>query len=347
MLIPLRPIGAAAIVLAQIPVATAHERLAIGDGRIANAPKAGYVFSCQQRFDPNAPGAQRSGNWISGGAWIPALKPFVDGAVVWPDAQIDVAVSGDKRIVRANNLPKHKTGVFPVAANDDAARYDRNPGRIRAQSILLELPALPQLASVPSCVPMGMIGFALTGVAIYNALDARGQDAAAHEILDSCDGHPQQQGQYHYHAPSRCWTDAGKEANGHSDLIGYALDGFGIYGTSGGNGATVHNEDLDACHGHTHAVTWDGGPVDLYHYHFTDEYPYSVGCFRGIVKTGQVAAPAREPQDGRQMLRNAAAKLGIGERQLADAVGAPPPDFAAAARRLGIAEAKIRAAFGQ
>ncbi len=41
------------------------------------------------------------------------------------------------------------------------------------------------------------------------------------------------------------------------------------------------NADLDACHGHVHAIPWDGKYADLYHYHMTDEYPYTVGCFMG------------------------------------------------------------------
>lgn len=64
-------------------------------------------------------------------------------------------------------------------------------------------------------------------------------------------------------------------------LVGYALDGFGIYGQHGEGGRTLTNGDLDACHGHTHTVIWDGEAREIYHYHLTDEYPYTLGCFRG------------------------------------------------------------------
>jgi hypothetical protein len=67
----------------------------------------------------------------------------------------------------------------------------------------------------------------------------------------------------------------------HSDLIGYALDGYGVFGQLGEGGRRLANGDLDECHGHTHAIPWDGQTRTLYHYHMTREYPYSVACFHG------------------------------------------------------------------
>lgn len=261
--------------------AAAHEALPLGDGHVSNSPKAGYVDSCQQHFNPNAPGAQRAGHWIRGNEWSPVGKPIVDGAVAWPNSAITVSLEGDRRVVRANNLPRHKTGVFPVARSDDAYQYDRNPNAIAAQDILLTLPAVPQLARTPGCVPMGMIGFSLTGAAIYNALDARGDDAPAHEIQDSCNGHPEHNGQYHYHNFSPCMVDKAGEAGHHSDLIGYALDGFGIYSIYDRQGNELTNADLDACHGRVSTVNWNGKRVAIYHYVLTREYPYTIGCFKG------------------------------------------------------------------
>ena len=44
---------------------------------------------------------------------------------------------------------------------------------------------------------MGMVGIALNGVVVYNALDDAGRDAAAYEVQDQCGGHPQGSGEYH------------------------------------------------------------------------------------------------------------------------------------------------------
>ncbi|WP_051214103.1 YHYH protein [Maritalea myrionectae] len=268
--------------------ASAHEtKLPLGNGQVSSQPKQDHVYSCKTRFNPNAPGARGSGAWIKGDYWYPELKPTVDGDVVWSNAQIKVQLSGNTRQIRANNLPSHGTGVYPVQRNDDAYRYDRNPNSIRSQSINLELPANPELASRASCVPMGMIGVALTGAAIYNALDARGDDAPAHEIQDECGGHPERRGQYHYHNGSDCMIEQDPGPGKHSGLIGYALDGFGIYGNQDRDGAHLSNADLDACHGHVGAVNWDGQLVTMYHYHLTDEYPYTLGCFAGTPVRGR------------------------------------------------------------
>jgi len=47
-----------------------------------------------------------------------------------------------------------------------------------------------------------------------------------------------------------------------------------------GRDAVAH-EIQDACHGHTHTVPWDGALTDIYHYHATTEYPYTLGCYVG------------------------------------------------------------------
>ena len=43
---------------------------------------------------------------------------------------------------------------------------------------------------------MGPIGFLLTGGVFFNALDAQGKDAVAHEVQDRCQGHPERSGAY-------------------------------------------------------------------------------------------------------------------------------------------------------
>jgi hypothetical protein len=213
--------------------------------------------------------------------WDATAKPTVRGSVEWPNARITLTVQGANRVVSANNLPLHATGSFPIARSDPAFRYDGNPNAIAEQNILLRLPVIPTAAPSPSCVSQGMIGFTLTGAALYNALDAMGRDAAAHEVQDACSGHPQGRGQYHYHSWSDCMSDSSAAPDAHSALVGYALDGFGVFGMRGENGNILTNGDLDACHGHTHAIPWDGATLSLYHYHMTREYPYSVACYHG------------------------------------------------------------------
>jgi hypothetical protein len=254
--------------------------LPLGDGKISTSPRVGYVFSCQTTFGQNG-APLGSAPWISGVTWNQTIKPTVQGEVLWPNSRVTISLSGNDRIVSANNLPSHPTGIFPIRASDPARQYDGNPNAISEQTVLLTLPAQPQAAATPTCVPQGLIGFTTSGAALYNALDGAGRDAAAHEVQDRCAGHPQGMGQYHYHSWSTCIHDVSETQGQHSELIGYALDGYGVYGQLGEGGRRLSNADLDVCHGHTHAVPWDGQTRTLYHYHMTREYPYSVACFHG------------------------------------------------------------------
>ncbi len=69
----------------------------------------------------------------------------------------------------------------------------------------------------------------LSGVSLLSAIDAPGRDAPAHEAQDACNGHPQVTGVYHYHNLSPCLNNA-KQPDGSSSLLGYAVNGFGVYG---------------------------------------------------------------------------------------------------------------------
>lgn len=258
----------------RVDVLDAHA-LPLGDGKISAQPKRGYVYACQTQFGGG--GAQRAGVWIRGTTWDATRKTIVQGDVAWPDATFSIVVRNRARHIIGNSLPiNHTTGIFPVRPDDPAYQIDRNPNAIAMRPIDLSLPLSPALAAAPSCVPMGMIGVALSGVPIFNALDASGRDAVAHEVQDRCNGHPQMQGQYHYHGPSDCIPGAG--AN--NQLLGYALDGFGIFSGYGENGRELTNADLDDCHGRVSRIPWEGRQVAMYHYVLTREYPYTVGCFR-------------------------------------------------------------------
>ncbi|WOF73886.1 hypothetical protein QMT40_001524 [Parvibaculaceae bacterium PLY_AMNH_Bact1] len=182
--------------------------LPLSDGKVANEPRAGSVFACQARFHPNAPGARRSGDWLNEteGTFDLTRKPTVDGNVIHL-SELEIAVSGARRLITGNALPDHPTGRFPISRSDDAYFYDRNPNAIRAHAYSVSFPVNPSIVARPSCLPMGPIGIMLTGAVLFNALDARGENALAHEILDDCQGHPQQSGLYHYHGKSPCQED--------------------------------------------------------------------------------------------------------------------------------------------
>jgi hypothetical protein len=251
----------------------------LGDGHVSTSPKVGYVDSCTTDFKGG--GAEHSGPWFdaSGGTWDSETKPAVEGSVSWSQARYSVTVSGGSRIIAGNDLPiDHTTGVFPISPSDPAYQYDTNPNSIVAQSIDWTLPLDPVPASTPQCLGLGPIGILEDGVLLFDALDAAGRDAGAHEILDSCGEHPQANGILHHHYVPPCILD---KATGSSTLVGYAADGYGIYVERHADGELLSNADLDACHGRTSMVLWNGKEQDVYHYDATLEYPYTLGCFHG------------------------------------------------------------------
>ncbi|MDE2026315.1 MAG: YHYH protein, partial [Patescibacteria group bacterium] len=212
--------------------------LPLGDGKISTSPKIGYVYSCLQGVSTATTSQNES--WIDGDSWDAGEKTTVDGSVTWPNAKFDVSMVGGLRVVRGNELPvTATTGTFPISSDDPAYQFDHNPNSIKLQALSLSLPADPQLGQ-PMCLPEGMIGIALNGVPIFSAIDNKGQDSVAHEMLDSCNGHPDSSGVYHYHGPSSCIPGSDKS----DTLVGYALDGFGIYSHVDASGNEIKNSDL-------------------------------------------------------------------------------------------------------
>lgn len=346
-------------------------RLPLGDGKVSTTPQVGYIYLCNTQPTGQG-GAGTDGPWIhSDGTFDLTAKAVVDGNVQWAEHAFKITLDGSVRHITTNDLPNHGTGVYPIASTDDAYQYDRNPNSIKKQDYLADLPTMPTVADKPTCLTGGAIGITLSGTVIFNGLDAGNRDAVAHETQDSCQGHPQQDGAYHYHNLSSCLPDT---ESGQSALMGYALDGFGIYGPRDANGNILTNADLDECHGTTSEVDWDGQRVTMYHYVATYEYPYTLGCYRGTPvqlsgekgpgQGGQNGQPPEggngqqgqppggqngqspQGQGGRPDLAAAAAKLGISEQALRDALGPPPPNLQAAATKLGITVQALADALG-
>ncbi len=253
--------------------------LPLGDGKLSTTTaQRNFVYTCTIPSSANPPG---KAPWINsdGVSWDSTAKVNVAGTVNWVSVFAANTMNGQLS-VSGNGLPNHATGSFPVSASDPAYQYDKNPNAIQSVAIAWGLPANPQVAANPSCTSLGAIGVLLTGARIFNALDADGRDAVAHEVQDRCAGHPQSIGSYHYHSVSSCVAQ--KDSVGtHSPLVGYIADGFGIYGNLGEAGKPLSNADLDECHGHSHMLMINGAAVVQYHYHATKEYPYTIGCYRG------------------------------------------------------------------
>ncbi len=264
--------------------------LPVGDDKyVTDSAKKGNIYMCNANFVSDAQaGAQTRGPWFVGTTeWDINKKYSVQGSVNW-DHVMSNTISGDTRTIATNNLPSHVTGIFPVLSSDPAYSYDRNPNSISEQSLTYSLEANPSYG-LPQCMG-GEVGVLLTGVAIFNGFDAGGRDAGAWEIQDACEGHPQASGIYHYHTLSSCITDVGI-----GDVIGFALDGFPITGPKVGDNNFLTTDDLDECHGITSEITLDGKKATMYHYVMTQDFPYSVSCFRA-----KAIQPPGQHSDGEQ-----------------------------------------------
>lgn len=252
-------------------------KLRLGDTELTTTtPARGKLFSCVPG-NPSGPGSNRARiDWIdfTGNTWNLLRKPFLPGgSFTAPAGTATVTETATSRIITVNNLPKDgKIGDWPMTKYALLTAIDGNPGTPAPRTYSFELPLLPAAGLAPTCLGMGAIGATLNGVVLYHAMDLRGNDAVAHEIVDAFGGHPAMT-DYHYHfVPDR--LDTPRLADGHSGIVGYIRDGFPLYGYRGTGGAELTNADLDECHGHSHGALG-------YHYHATLEYPYTVGCYRG------------------------------------------------------------------
>ena len=142
------------------------------------------------------------------------------------------------------------------------------------------IPVTPVALSNPEQVSAD-IGVALNGVVIagpapVSAILAANTIAA----FDDCGGHINPVEGYHYHAALGC-SDVITSVDGHANLIGYALDGYGIYAMLNSTGEEDY--DLDECRGHSDDTRG-------YHYHAASAAENMfIGCYSGAQGSIEVA----------------------------------------------------------
>ncbi len=185
--------------------------------------------------------------------------------------------------IKSAGVPDHESAYYPTTNalyksysgttfGDNV--FKKNPNTISNQTLTFKIPVNPKEATNHTATPLGPIGVAINGVAMFNQYAGPNNQVLAGEIVsfDKYYGHPQQTGQYHYHVEPLYLTTVKSTKSG---LMGFLLDGFPVYGPNEETGKAVANTDLDVYHGHTH-VTIDY-PKGIYHYHFTTEAPYLNG----------------------------------------------------------------------
>lgn len=119
----------------------------------------------------------------------------------------------------------------------------------------------------------GIVGVAFNGVNFDPPAPTQAI-LGAHTVapMDDAGGHVNGVTGYHYHAATGKSTKV-EQLDGHAAMIGYAMDGFGLYELL--DRSNSEPSDLDACRGHYDTTRG-------YHYHVAKPGTNSfIGCFHG------------------------------------------------------------------
>lgn len=209
-----------------------------------------------------------------------------------------------------------------------------------------KIPLNPVVANTTVSAVDGPIGVAVNGVPIFNPCKQGGCQNGDTKVLgelDVCNGHAGRADDYHYHAAPVCLM-AGRASNyWDTHPIGWALDGFAIYGYNDPSGAVAARDGV--CGGNTGSVS--NGPSG-YSYHVTEVSPYILSCFRGTPSpdlAGQSGkySPLRQPPvtpfavsnmtlrtdstDGFQVLQFSSGKTFVTNETGSDSYSNPPGTY--------------------
>ncbi|KAL4161323.1 hypothetical protein PRNP1_001878 [Phytophthora ramorum] len=209
---------------------------------------------------------------------------FHSAAWLNPDA-VSVVYTSTTVIVRSTGVPLAGSfGPFPNVYN----RYT-----VHEQNYVFQFPRRPEISATRTSLPLDTaIGVMVNGVPFFaadsvvysgNVLNSKNR---AYVLLDKCNGLVDAGGEYRYYASPDCLLHKlGDRVGQPSPLIGFAFDGFPLYGPYAENGQMP--TDLDACNGRV-------GDDGTYRYHVTLVAPYLLGCFRGAPATSQQSLDAAD-----------------------------------------------------
>jgi hypothetical protein len=251
----------------------------------------------------------------------PGAKHVIANQAPPATARVTIESTDTHRIIRSNGIPNHGVGMFPNR---------RNPHTILEQKYTFRVPLKPKVQPKPIPLNRQPWGMAINGVLFDPGTDEywRGDrqgtwnsEALSGKLnlgLDSNHAHVQPNGAYHYHGlPTALWKSISRGKPG-MHLLGWAADGFPIYGpyayteaknrqsplrkmkssysikqgnrVNGPGGTfdgtftadyvyTPGKGDLDKCGG-GHGVTPEF-PEGTYYYVLTEDYPFIPRMFKG------------------------------------------------------------------
>jgi hypothetical protein len=197
--------------------------------------------------------------------------------------EVSITSEGSDRVIRSNGIPDHPTGQFPNRGN---------PNSISPQNYNFRVPAKPAAAAAPIPVRMQPFGVAVNGVVFdpganewWNNDRSSGWQVEPMRSenklgIDQNNAHVQPSGAYHYHAVPVALLDRLSGGKSALVLVGWAADGFPIYGPWG------HSDPANAASAlkklkssyRVKAGTRPGGPVGAYDGSYVQDYEYAAGA---------------------------------------------------------------------
>lgn len=204
------------------------------------------------------------------------------------DKNVDVICDDTYAYIASSTYPDHEMMTGITGTNEQIPV----PAEGYAAPIKLEPKKADALTTIDAAV-----GVAVNGVPIYDyssqgELDISQYDAKHDTLvlgqLDNCGGHSGRGDDYHYHVSPTCMIDTMK--NQESDaIIGWAYDGYPLYGDKNPDGSAIGQGDLDVCNGQSDDEFG-------YRYQTSATAPYIIQCLVGEVDT--VKLPRVAPLSG-------------------------------------------------
>lgn len=200
------------------------------------------------------------------------------------EVEIYTCPESDSRVIVSNAIPDHTL-------------TQNNPNRPCEQFYMLSLPLNPTLIeNKTEPAALGIIAMSLNGVPVFGAQEGGGTSAVgANETAGGVPwyGHAARRGDWHYHSGEFGRYETIGEVPS-TELIGYAMDGFPIYGPIDDTSL------LDECNG-------IGDTSETYRYHVRTKsevdasleycdgtspavnWKYTLGCYHGDLTKSTVA----------------------------------------------------------
>ncbi len=164
-----------------------------------------------------------------------------------PPNEVRITVEENHRRIQANGIPDHAPGAFPNR---------HNPNRISPQVYDYKVPLHPKIAAKPIPLHMQPFGIAVNGV-VFDPFAAEwwhGDPNSGWQYephggaidlgLDDNNAHVQPNGAYHYHGIPSGLIEKLNGKQPKMTLVGWAADGFPIYGPWGHSEASNANSPL-------------------------------------------------------------------------------------------------------